>query len=67
MNLADALLPRCYVDGEIIIKQGVAADGMYFLEEGAVQITIMGDKGLEIEVIHKFVTTFSETVPNVQC
>lgn len=50
MNLADALVPRQYSDGQMIIKQGDSADGMYFLEEGSVKITITGDNGQEVEV-----------------
>lgn len=40
MNLADALVPKTYAAGELIIKQGDAADGMYFIEEGKVSIKI---------------------------
>ena len=40
MNLADALLPQTYGDGECIIKEGDAAQGMYFIEQGAVRVTI---------------------------
>ncbi|XP_067003176.1 cAMP-dependent protein kinase type II regulatory subunit [Anabrus simplex] len=50
MNLADALVPRTYSDGERIIKQGDQADGMYFVEDGTVQITIIGDNGQEVEI-----------------
>jgi CRP-like cAMP-binding protein len=50
MNLADALVPRQYSDGQMIIKQGDSADGMYFVEEGSVKITITGDNGQEVEV-----------------
>jgi cAMP-dependent protein kinase regulator len=50
MNLADALVPRPYNDGQMIIKQGDSADGMYFVEEGSVKITITGDNGQEVEV-----------------
>ncbi|XP_029039984.1 cAMP-dependent protein kinase type II regulatory subunit isoform X1 [Osmia bicornis bicornis] len=50
MNLADALLPKQYSDGEQIIKQGDTADGMYFVEDGVVRITILGDFGREIEI-----------------
>lgn len=31
MNLADALVPRTYTDGDTIIKQGDAADGKLIL------------------------------------
>lgn len=50
MNLADALVPRSYTNGELIIKQGESADGMYFVEDGQIQITIMGENGREVEV-----------------
>lgn len=50
MNVADALMTKTYADGERIIVQGDCADGMYFVESGEVQITILGDNGQEIEV-----------------
>jgi len=50
MNLADALVPKQYSDGEQIIRQGDTADGMYFVEDGVVRITILGEHGREIEV-----------------
>ncbi|XP_020293104.1 cAMP-dependent protein kinase type II regulatory subunit isoform X2 [Pseudomyrmex gracilis] len=50
MNLADALVPKHYSDGEQIIRQGDTADGMYFVEDGVVRITILGDNGREIEI-----------------
>ncbi|XP_064653243.1 cAMP-dependent protein kinase type II regulatory subunit-like [Lineus longissimus] len=48
MNLADALTPRIYQDC-IILKEGDDADGMYFIEDGNVKITITKD-GKEAEV-----------------
>ncbi|XP_018327166.1 cAMP-dependent protein kinase type II regulatory subunit [Agrilus planipennis] len=50
MNLADALVPKTFAPGEQIIKQGDAADGMYFVEEGTVDIRVLNDQGKEIEV-----------------
>ncbi|XP_058790003.1 cAMP-dependent protein kinase type II regulatory subunit [Phymastichus coffea] len=50
MNLADALIPKHFSDGQQIIKQGDIADGMYFVEQGVVRITIVGDNGKEVEV-----------------
>ncbi|XP_012348568.1 cAMP-dependent protein kinase type II regulatory subunit isoform X2 [Apis florea] len=50
MNLADALVPKHYSDGEQIIKQGDSADGMYFVEDGIVKITIKGDDDREVEI-----------------
>ncbi|XP_026477143.1 cAMP-dependent protein kinase type II regulatory subunit-like [Ctenocephalides felis] len=50
MNLADALVSKEYKPEEQIIKQGDSADGMYFVEDGVVTITVHGDDGREIEV-----------------
>lgn len=50
MNLADALVPKQYAAGERIIKQGDAADGMYFIEAGTVRITVLDDSGKEVEI-----------------
>ncbi|KAH8416202.1 hypothetical protein KR222_011007 [Zaprionus bogoriensis] len=49
MNLADALVSKTYEDGEQIIKQGDAADGMYFIEEGTVSVRMDQDDS-EIEI-----------------
>lgn len=50
MNLADALVPRTYKGGERIIKQGDAADGMYFVEDGEIRIMVKDDDGKEVEI-----------------
>ncbi|PSN52314.1 cAMP-dependent protein kinase type II regulatory subunit [Blattella germanica] len=50
MNLADALVPRTYSDGERIIKQGDSADGMFFVEEGLVRVTCAAVNGPEMEL-----------------
>ncbi|XP_060536013.1 cAMP-dependent protein kinase type II regulatory subunit [Cylas formicarius] len=50
MNLADALVPQSFAAGERIIKQGDAADGMYFLESGEVIVSVLDDSGKEIEI-----------------
>lgn len=41
---------RNFVDGERIIKQGDAADGMYFIENGSVIISVLDDSGKEVEI-----------------
>lgn len=51
MTLADALLPRTFSDGECIIREGDEADGMYFVENGTVRITIVKDSR-ESEIAH---------------
>ncbi|KAG8177964.1 hypothetical protein JTE90_014707 [Oedothorax gibbosus] len=55
MNLCDALMPKAFSDGELIIKQGEDADGMYFIEDGNVKITMIKEtednKEVEMEVI----------------
>ncbi|ESN91712.1 hypothetical protein HELRODRAFT_108467 [Helobdella robusta] len=48
MNLADALTPVYVNDGEMIIKEGDVADGMYFIEHGEVKVTITRN-GVECE------------------
>ncbi|XP_029735197.1 cAMP-dependent protein kinase type II regulatory subunit isoform X3 [Aedes albopictus] len=54
MNLADALIPKTFAKGERIIKQGDAADGMYFIEDGKVSIRIQQDAGeVEISMLEK--------------
>ncbi|XP_016968021.1 cAMP-dependent protein kinase type II regulatory subunit isoform X1 [Drosophila biarmipes] len=49
MNLADALVSKSYDSGERIIKQGDAADGMYFIEEGTVSVRMDQDDA-EVEI-----------------
>lgn len=55
MNLADALVPRTFNDGELIIEQGDEADGMYFVEEGTVRITRaeQGQEEVQINTIEE--------------
>lgn len=50
MNLADALVPRSYSAGDAIIRQGDAADGMYFVEDGMVRIVKVDHNGVEKEL-----------------
>lgn len=50
MNLADALIPRSFDKDSQIIKQGEAADGMYFIEEGTVSVRIQQEAGGETEI-----------------
>jgi len=50
MNVADALNPRSFESGTCVIRQGDAADGMYFVEAGTVRITVVGENGVEVEV-----------------
>ncbi|XP_015906869.1 cAMP-dependent protein kinase type II regulatory subunit [Parasteatoda tepidariorum] len=54
MNLCDALMPKAYSDGELIIKQGDEADGMFFIEDGDCKITMLKEvdgKKEEMEVV----------------
>ncbi|XP_018328058.1 cAMP-dependent protein kinase type II regulatory subunit-like [Agrilus planipennis] len=50
MNLADALVPKYFKPNERIIQQGDTADGMYFVEDGTVVVTMVNDNGIEIEL-----------------
>lgn len=43
MHLTDALHSQTYSDGQCIIKEGDEAHGMYFIEQGAVRVTITQD------------------------
>jgi cAMP-dependent protein kinase regulator len=45
MNLADALVTKTFKEGTAIIKQGDVADGMYFIEDGIVAVTIEAKDG----------------------
>lgn len=47
MNVADALATRYFKGGDCIIKQGDAADCMYFVEDGKVKITAHSFEGKE--------------------
>ena len=50
MNLCDALNSLEFNDGDVLIRQGAAADGMYFVEEGEVRITMTNSDKEEKEV-----------------
>ncbi|XP_053649522.1 cAMP-dependent protein kinase type II regulatory subunit isoform X2 [Cherax quadricarinatus] len=50
LNLADALIPKVYVPGQQIIMQGDSADGMYFVEDGTVRITMAKENNEEKEI-----------------
>jgi cAMP-dependent protein kinase regulator len=40
LNVADALVSRVFESGQCIIQEGDPADGMYFIEDGEVKVTI---------------------------
>ncbi|RWS08365.1 cAMP-dependent protein kinase type II regulatory subunit-like protein [Dinothrombium tinctorium] len=50
MNLCDALTPKKYSDGDLIIKEGDEADGMYFIEQGTVRVTKTNENGEQREI-----------------
>ncbi|XP_050440577.1 cAMP-dependent protein kinase type II regulatory subunit [Adelges cooleyi] len=50
MNLADALIPKYYEENDCIINQGDPGDGMYFVEEGIVNVLVTSDSGEQIKV-----------------
>jgi len=52
MNLADALTTKTYSAGQVIIRQGDAANGMYFVEEGEARVTRKDERGEEREINH---------------
>lgn len=56
MNLADALVPKSYADGDVIVKQGDPADGMYFIEAGTVIVSVTGTDGSDKIVSRDYIT-----------
>lgn len=50
MNLADALVPKYYQNKDCIINQGDPGDGMYFVEEGIVNVLVTSETGEQIKV-----------------
>ncbi|XP_055374078.1 cAMP-dependent protein kinase type II regulatory subunit isoform X2 [Condylostylus longicornis] len=50
MNLADALVSKSYKKDDKIIRQGDAADGMYFIEDGTCCVRLTKPDGSEIEI-----------------
>jgi len=45
MNVADALIPKTYASGDVIVRQGDAADGMFFLEGGICEVYVESGPG----------------------
>ncbi|BFZ00992.1 hypothetical protein BsWGS_04031 [Bradybaena similaris] len=58
MTLADALVSRVYHDGEPIIKQGDDPDGVYFMEDGSIRITMASPDGHEKDIGVKTTSTY---------
>ena len=54
MNLADALVPKTFDHGAVIVKQGDPADGMYFIESGKAVVSMIGSDGTERTVSQHF-------------
>ncbi|XP_014241233.1 cAMP-dependent protein kinase type II regulatory subunit-like [Cimex lectularius] len=54
LNLADALLPRMFSDGQVIMKENEQADGMYFVLSGQVFIhkTVNG-KQVPLKIVER--------------
>lgn len=50
MNVADALIPKNYASGDVIVKQGDPADGMFFVEGGIVEVFVDGASGTRKKV-----------------
>lgn len=49
MNLADALLSQSHPAGSVIVRQGDSGDGMYFVEDGEVDVSMVGSGGDSVE------------------
>ncbi len=69
MNLADALIAKTYEDSETMFSQGDIGDGMYFVEEGQVAISMAGNDGIERQVIVSLPETSTDppVVSSCQC
>ncbi|BES93243.1 camp-dependent protein kinase [Nesidiocoris tenuis] len=50
LNVADAIVTKEFAEGDYIITQGEEADGMYFVEEGRVDVKVKDNSGKEIEL-----------------
>lgn len=50
MNVADALIPKTYASGEVIVSQGDPADGMFFVEDGICEVYVEGGTGNRMKV-----------------
>ena len=59
MNLADALLSKSYPSSSVIVRQGDAGDGMYFVEDGEVDVTMVGSGADNVE---KHVTSLRQVL-----
>jgi len=47
MNIADALITETYTNGDLVIKQGDPANGMFIVETGLVDVVKKNDNGEE--------------------
>ena len=55
MNVADALIPKTYASGEVIVRQGDAAHGMFFLEGGICEVFVESGRGNRKKVISSYI------------
>lgn len=55
LDLADALVPKVFSDGEIIFNEGDEGDGMYFIESGRVMCskTTHDQKSLDVKELER--------------
>ena len=50
MNVADALQPKNFCAGEVIVRQGDPADGMFFVEDGIAEVHVEQGAGNRMKV-----------------
>ena len=50
MNVADALQPKNFSAGEVIVRQGDPADGMFFVEDGIAEVHVEQGAGNRMKV-----------------
>jgi signal-transduction protein with cAMP-binding, CBS, and nucleotidyltransferase domain len=62
MNVADALIPKTYASGDVIVRQGDAAHGMFFLEGGICEVFVESGRGNRKKVISSYVLTIGHGI-----
>ena len=62
MNVADALQPKNFSAGQVIVQQGDPADGMFFVEDGIAEVHVeQGATGNRMKVCFLLFLLFLKT------
>lgn len=49
-QIADALIPRAYLDGDVIFSEAEPGDSLYFIGRGVVEVTTAGPDGAPLRI-----------------